>query len=394
MGESPSIASISHVNHFRVIQRASLRLYEVLSSLWTCESASDHPVDICLDLKDDKLFRPSQNIQFELVWSCPSRTQSNNQAAQPMQRLLIETSTQNLPQHLRCGQQLESALEQSIRPESSEGKAKVFPRDDPNLMPSTVPSATLSDLRSIPDLCHHLIRQAANTASAHCIGYFQQDETFKHLVYAPQGPPNPSPAAKSLEDALMVAKNTPNGIPLPEKFSLARLLALAVLQFHSTPWLNIEWRSRDVVFFGIRDFLQDPLCVPFLKSRVWARARQHANASTVPAGTANTRSPIRNRTLYNLGVLLLELTYNSPLYALIIPEDDQGDPHTLYWTAIRLGEKVKRDLGPLYANAVNICLHCGFGASCELQETKVQSVFFDEVVQKLSRCAEAVSVCT
>ncbi len=402
MSEGLPIASNSHIAHFHDIQRASLRLHEVLSSLWTCETASDHSVDICLEINGDNPVRRSQNIRFDLVWSCPSRTQPIRQATRPMQRLLIETPTAHIPQYLRHGQQLESVLAELIKPESSVGKAKASLRDEPNLVPST--SATPSDLRSIPNLCQHLVRQAADTGSAHCIGYFQEDEIFRHLVYAPQGPPDPGPDVKSLEDALMVAKNTPNGIPLPEKFSLAKLLATAVLQFHSTPWLNKEWRSRDVVFFGIRDLSQDPLCEPFLTSRVSARARQQASILAVPA--SNTRSLIRNRTLYNLGVLLLELAYNSPLHALTIPEDDpdsplhalmfpednQEDPRTLYWTATRLGEKVRRDLGPHYADAVNICLHCGFGASSELEELKVQRRFFDEVVQNLSRCAEAVTI--
>ena len=387
--DGPSVASNSRVAHFRVVQRASQRLHEVLSSSWSCESLSGHSADICLDLKDDKPFRHSQNIRFDLMWSCPTEKQPTTQAGRPLQRLWIETFSPHISQCLPAQQELESALRLSFSSEGFVEKGKALVRHGTDLMSSTASSSNLTDLRLIPNLCRHLTE---GTASTHCIGYFQENEPFSHLMYAPQGPYVSSPTVSSLEDALMAAKGTLDGIPLPEKFALAKLLALAVLRFHSTPWLNEEWRSSDVVFFGIRDFSQDSLCVPFLKSHVFARARHQANELAAPEDKALIRSPIRNRTLYNFGVLLIELAYNSPLHALVLQEDDQGDPYTLYWTAMRLGEKVRRELGPFYADAVNICLHCGFGASSDLQELKVQRLFFDEVVQNLQKCAEAVTV--
>ena len=90
--------------------------------------------------------------------------------------------------------------------------------------------------------------------------------------------------------------------------------------------------------------------------------------------------------------MLVELAYNSPLQDLQISEDDRGDPHTLYWAALRLGERVWRELGQKYADAVKICLYGGFGASSELDDARVQKQFCDEVVWKLERCAEAVTI--
>lgn len=60
------------------------------------------------------------------------------------------------------------------------------------------------------------------------------------------------------------------------------------------------------------------------------------------------------------------------------------------WAATRLGDRVSRELGPKYADAVKICLHGAFGPSSELEDTRVQNTFFDEVVKKLENCAEAV----
>lgn len=158
-----------------------------------------------------------------------------------------------------------------------------------------------------------------------------------------------------------------------------------------------EWRSRDVVFFGINDLSQDPLCSPFLRTRVsTSSAATNQRCGAVPSagrsGSAPTkRTPIRNQTLFNLGVMLVELAYDAPLQQLVLPEDDQQDPHTLYWAATRLGDRSKRDLGPKYAEAVKICLHGGFGASSDLEDSKVQEIFYHEVVQKLRKFADDVA---
>lgn len=73
--------------------------------------------------------------------------------------------------------------------------------------------------------------------------------------------------------------------------------------------------------------------------------------------------------------MLVELAYNSPLHDLRRPEDDQGDGHTLYWMATRLGDNVGRRLGAKYAAAVKICLHGGLGASCDLKQRSAEAIF-------------------
>lgn len=41
---------------------------------------------------------------------------------------------------------------------------------------------------------------------------------------------------------------------------------------------------------------------------------------------------------------------------------------------------------------MKICLYGGFGASSELDDLMVRKMFFDEVVWKLEKCAEAVAI--
>lgn len=297
-----------------------------------------------------------------------------------------QTVTENAARRLQ--QSLRAALELATTPQTSSHNQAQSSRSN---------STSLPDLQKIPDLCTHLLGQSPHPGLPTSAGLLQKSETDELVLYADGDRTIKRDGLKSLEDALNAAKSDPEGIPYPEKLTLAKLLALAVLRFHSTPWLNSEWGSRDIVFYGITDFSEDSLNGPFLRSMVASTSGNTDQTIVTPNVASQTtisrqRSPIRNRTLYNLGVMLVELAYNRPLQDLQKPEDDQGDPYTSYWTATRMGDRVGRKLGPVYADAVNICLYGGFGPSSDLNDAKVQARFFDEVIRKLAKCAEAVMI--
>lgn len=371
--EAPASSSSERVDHFRVVQSASAKLHDALETHWNCESSEVHSANICLESPKGS----SQDIYFDLAWSCPGPSGSRNEAATSI-RLTIEAflDSQKIPsvtsQQLNQQQILKSVLGETV------GSAKCIVHSKAVAGSSRASdgafgalAGSVPDLYAVPDLCRHLIRQPATPAPSHCIGFLQKTKTFKHIIYAPASNSPTVTAAKTLSDALQAAKHSSEGIPLPEKLCLAKLLALAVLRFHSTPWLNPQWQSQDVVFLDVRDFALDPLQMPFLRSSVRIQgssrmqvSEQDANAldrRAIVQGNRPMRSHIRNQTLYNLGVMLIELAYDSPFEDLQVPEDDQGDLFTSYWAAERLGESVRRVLGQRYAEAVKICLHCGFG---------------------------------
>ena len=141
-----------------------------------------------------------------------------------------------------------------------------------------------------------------------------------------------------------------------------------------------------MIFFGITDLSKDPLCSPYLKAKISMASASPSHSVAGATSVPPQRTPIRNQTLFNLGVMLVELAYDSPLKELVIPADvdPHGDDYTLYFAALRLGEDLKRRLAPGYGAAVTICLHGGFGASCDLEDIEVQERFYHEVVQKLT----------
>ena len=242
------------------------------------------------------------------------------------------------------------------------------------------------------NLCLYFQQQLSNrSAKAPCVGFLQKTKTFKHFVYPDLNIRQASNGATTLQEALRFSSGSPSGIPLPDKLLLAKKLALGVLQYHATPWLGEAWRSKDVVFFGIRDLSQDPLQVPYLNAQL------QSGSMSAPASTSAI-SFAPNNLLYSLGIILIELGFDRPLKELQRPEDvKDGMPaeYVEFLTAKRLGNCVGNKLGARYGRLVQKCLKCdfGLGGSYELSSPELQNAVFQDVVRQLDNCVRAVMVC-
>jgi hypothetical protein len=110
-----------------------------------------------------------------------------------------------------------------------------------------------------------------------------------------------------------------------------------------------------------------------------------------PTMTASMKHVIRNRTLFALGVILIELWYRKPLRQLRKPEDgseDVDDPVSSLmadWnTAYRLWDKLYEEAGATYADVVRRCIRCDFDRrGCDLEDVAFQKAVFDGVVAQL-----------
>ena len=201
---------------------------------------------------------------------------------------------------------------------------------------------------------------------------------------------------ETLEDILTNARSGLKPIPIPDKISLARSLAAAVLQYHSTPWLKQEWRSQDIVFFGVRERspggIRSPyLTTPHLKATIKTRSTtQVVNAAALSRSTSTVnlpyqQTPIRNQTLFNLGVMLVEIAYNAPLHDLELPQDNKGRDDTPYWTALRLAHGLEAMWTSAYEEVVKVCLYCSLGPADDLNDQRLRDNFYREVVQRLAK---------
>ncbi|KAL9122298.1 MAG: hypothetical protein Q9187_001146 [Circinaria calcarea] len=394
---------------FETVRKVSEKLYDAFSSLWACKVHAEHLASICLHVEDR---RQIENVRFNMALTYIGNAQGTIGITEKPLWLTVEslaeqstaeTSPSNVSLPIRT---LNATLQNTL----TKGKSVRFaiPTSPlPNHSSNTLCSPL--NLCSIQkDPCLYLQERFQNlviSSPLPCIGFLQKTTTCKHFIYpCDLSHQNASSgiAAISLNDALTFAKSSQLGIPLPEKLRLAKLLALGVLQFHSTPWLQDSWRSRDVFFFGIRDLTSDPLCAPYLNAR-FVKANP---AAIVPQQTSSetqiarsiTRSLAPNSILYSLGIMLIELGFDAPLQDLQLLEDIADEPVnqlTEFWTAKRLGAAVSNKLGRRYGRVVQRCLNCdfGIGEDYKLENIELQGAVFQDVVKELDLCVQSAVIC-
>src|SRR5204862_5044335 len=92
-----------------------------------------------------------------------------------------------------------------------------------------------------------------------CMGYLEtqhQSLQFQHFFYLSSTFSRLNNGTDNLEDSSValldeyLERYAEHGITIVDQLKLAKEIAIAVLRFHSTPWLNLEWRTRDLSFFG------------------------------------------------------------------------------------------------------------------------------------------------
>jgi hypothetical protein len=108
-----------------------------------------------------------------------------------------------------------------------------------------------------------------------------------------------------------------------------------------------------------------------------------ASVAGLALGSAKDGLLVKNRTLFALGVALMELTYGAPLSELHSAED-LNDAYTQYRAATRLAKKIQEDELPRFASVVGKCIYptpegCDFSFANEAFRRR----FFQDVVMPL-----------
>jgi hypothetical protein len=112
---------------------------------------------------------------------------------------------------------------------------------------------------------------------------------------------------------------------------------------------------------------------PFLDVSIKNSLAPSTTSANVPS-----RILIRNRLLFSLGVMMLELAFQQPLAELRRSQDlDQHqDQNTDYFTADRIRHQASAYLGPRYAEVARRCIQCDFGHGSDLNLVKLQEGFY------------------
>jgi hypothetical protein len=175
----------------------------------------------------------------------------------------------------------------------------------------------------------------------------------------------------SLQDALKSApSNSPlsssksqlSAIPLRNRLELGAILLLAVLQHHSTEWLPATLDGKNVLLISqLGRLSREHIKVAFLQ----------AGFGPPPAGNvANVTKPlfVRNLTLHNASILLIELAHGKTIAELMIDDEKReaqqaiGGQYARPRAAGRLSEELSDHVTmKSYCNAVDLCLLGKFG---------------------------------
>ena len=222
---------------------------------------------------------------------------------------------------------------------------------------STTPYRTLEDSKS----CLHLVCLSPAISSRSC-----QPMSLQQLI---------SPADRP---------HYMTTFPPYERLRLARTLATAVLQYHSTPWLQGQWRSEDVYFFGLDEEGDHSKELTF--PHVYARINRSSDQVTQVSSFRQPQTAARNPLLFSLGVVLLEITHTLPIQNLRrTMEFEHRDRLTDFLFVRNLAKSGCTGMGIRYDKIVQRLVECDFGCGDDLHSPELQSAFHDTIISPLDR---------
>lgn len=178
------------------------------------------------------------------------------------------------------------------------------------------------------------------------------------------------------------------------QYKIALKLVMAVLQYHSTPWLREVWHLSDLLLHCNSDSF--PEDVPLFLQSSLAKDMQPLNSLVLPKNSTRQQSQlqvrlkrhrgINNMFTFSLGVALLEIAYMKPLSELRVDaEEDEID------IARRIADasnpKLSR-LGKGYQEIIRKCLSCDFGCGSDLGKAELRQAIYNDIACPIQEIVE------
>lgn len=241
----------------------------------------------------------------------------------------------------------------------------------------------------IEDLCHALSQIQSTERRETCVGRLVDKELSLVMYAVGQQPPTSSGASTTTLHDLLGHDNSSmqpqpglvtftRTVSLPymtkkQRLQIAVTLASTALQLQTTEWLNSEWGKGDILFHNgqaEQPFISQVFQRDHLKVEQPKHTGKHASFS-----------PVRNESVFKLGVLLLELSYGKPIE--YFQSADDPPYFTEYAIAKRLVEDLAEEEASGYADAARACIFCDFGTKVKvpsLDNEAFRQAVYDDVV--------------
>lgn len=245
--------------------------------------------------------------------------------------------------------------------------------------------ANASNLVQIQNLCQ-VICSTKSACMGACLGYLEDENTKQRLsLHRPHKPFRMQETSSILSLGSVLASNAigHRRFSAGHRLRLAVLLSTNLLQLYRTPWLTDTWDHNDIAFLdGIGD---DSLKDPFVSCNT-----NHVNDSS-PADNGVPVSAwedmVLNRSLFALGILLIELCLGKPFEELrdgAMAGKGRVSAASDFAVANQLLDEVMNEFGDRYADAVRRCIRCAFDTrKIDLEDGQFRGAVYEGVVAPL-----------
>ncbi|KAK2744250.1 hypothetical protein FQN57_004335 [Myotisia sp. PD_48] len=346
------------IPNFERIRNHARSFYSILCDSWKCSCQADH--SISLELAAHRSPRKNTARGSKPVFSVVFRynhenVQNQNQSVPPWTWLKVDAylskhrDTGSTMVHREGGPGIAGSDEQVKQPVS----VAIHP------LSKRIPPLSSSDIERVEDLCAAIakLQQTGKPAGLSLV----TAEGARHKYSSSlnfSSPTNQNPL--SMSSLRSILKN--RQFTRYRRLRFAVSLASSVLQLHGTPWMTETWDKDNIHFTGHQGSIL--LETAFVSTCF----NQSGDQNQMPQSSSSWGGPVRNRTLFALGVTLIELWYGAFLHELREPQDYFGIPadpvsssFMADWaTADRIVNELYHEAGTKYSDAVRRCIRCDF----------------------------------
>ena len=385
------------------IRDHAARLHSALRSGWSCGCSAVHCAELRLERREwDQ--PPCFQVTFPLhstrstTWheteiraSCTAAAQTAYSETVNSTAYVSKEGTHLSPPHARLNAKKKKVAWGAIAPAMEAAKLSLIDTRAAQEQPSLKQEA-----REIHDLCSVLRcdqRQSANGM----LGRLTDDKSHYEVVSLIHHD-SANIGTSTLHDLLMdhshghsIAGEIPLSIctsistkdprlTRKARLQLAVTLASTSLQLFTTPWLDNDWSGKKV-YLRWNSVDSPYISCAFIKPGQPPSITQTASQSAW--------SPIRNQSIFRLGVLLLELALGKPLDFYMT--DDRLLPYGDYKRASELVKTLVDEESENYISATKACIHSDFGSKVkelDFEDNSFRQAVYEDVVQPLEQDLE------
>ncbi|RDI76572.1 Nucleoporin [Venturia inaequalis] len=380
-------------------------IFRLLQKAWGCECSPKHHVNIMLQHRTNSQVNFTLSFLFSKLLvqpQCPSWSSFRSRID-----LTEDEKIESTPQFHRSFSEItintpstppskRSSMRTSLRPsrerDTSYGRSIIL-EDSTEALPSSTRTSVTWGSDSTPTMSNsstlfepageELDNLCGKIASfknidTSCLGVLKDEEHDYTLFPLLQEQRSHTEQQEMISLGSILRKEHKFKLSRRQRYHIALTLASSHLQLHKTAWLESGWSKDEILF------LPDPLNSEQVSLDQPFIARDFAISGE------KRGPPTADNSCSNLGIMLLELCFNSPFESQsyrkkYIPPDGQSNPYLDLAAALEwCNSEAAEEAGPDFEGAVKWCLS-QFGMVDSLDEGK-KAEMVEKVVRPLEYC--------